>query len=130
MKERKKPKSKKKAKTLGPLDFTISMAGDRVVVEGRNGGNIRARGSSKVSFDCGPDVPRFRITCTEFEFNEDGDGDDAWAFQDAKPPGWATSFSSKLRKPEKGASQLIFKYTIEADVRNSIAADPVIIIDK
>jgi hypothetical protein len=126
------------AKNVGPtgsarllnLTYMINLVGDRVVIDGKNGGNIRARGMQQVRFTRGTDVPRFKIKCTDFEFNEQGDGDDAWAFEGTAPTGWLTSFSRRLRKPERGALQLIFKYTIEVDEAGTIPADPIIIIER
>jgi hypothetical protein len=129
-----KKAAKKKASTsktkLLNLTYTINLVGDRVVIDGRNGGNIRERGMQPVRFNRGENVPRFKIICTDFEFNDQGDGEDAWAFEGTAPTGWLTSFSRRLRRPEKGALQLIFKYTIEVDVAGTVAADPIIIIER
>jgi len=116
---------------LGPFDYLIKVVGGRVVIEGENGGNVRARGQPFVEFvRDATTVPRFKITCTEFQYNNESNAEPAWAFSGTAPTGWLTEFRRQLRRPEKGASQLVFKYTIEADVTGSIAADPIIIIDR
>jgi hypothetical protein len=125
----KKGGSSRRSRLLN-LAYKVDLIGDRVVIDGKNGGNIRARGMQPVSFSCGLNVPRFKIICTDFEFNDKGDGDDAWAFEGTPPTGWLTAFSRRLRRPEKGALQLIFKYTIEADVVDTVPADPIIIIER
>ena len=47
--------------------------------------------------------------------------------QTDQPLGAVTSFTGTLKKPDKGAGMLIYKYTIA--VAGKIAADPVIIVD-
>ncbi len=133
MAAKKKAARKKKAKVLGNFDYRIDVvtdgAGDdRVVIVGKNDGNIRGKGGRKVTFVCGPDVERFKIVCTEFPDNDDTSPPLAWAFEPPIATGWLTAFERKLLKPEKGASQLIFKYSII--VEGATEADPAIIIDK
>ena len=123
--------AKSHRRRLGPFDYLIKIVGGRVVIDGENGGNVRARGQPFVKFvRDATTVPRFKITCTEFRYNNESDAEPAWAFSGTAPTGWLTEFRRQLRRPEKGASQLVFKYTIEADVAGSIAADPIIIIDR
>jgi len=129
----KKKAAKKKARVLGNFDYVVDIAtdsvgDDRVVIVGKNDGNIRGKGGRKVTFVCGPYVTRFKIVCTEFPDNDATSPPLAWAFEPPVETGWLTSFDRKLAKPEKGASQLIFKYSII--VEDAIAADPAIIIDK
>ena len=118
-------------RNLAPYDYLIKLEGRRVVIDGANGGNIRARGQPWVKFACDPaTVPGFKITCTEFQYNDQPGADPAWPFTESAPPGWVTELRRQLRRPEKGASQLVFKYTIEANVDGSIDADPIIIVDR
>jgi hypothetical protein len=129
----KKKAAKKKAKVLGNFDYVIdvvtdSAGDDRVVIVGKNDGNIRGKGGRKVTFVCSPNVTRFKIVCTEFPDNDDPSPPSAWPFEPPVMTGWLPEFDRKLAKPEKGASQLIFKYSIIVD--DAIPADPAIIIDK
>jgi len=130
-KARKRTGSKKKAgkKALGPFDFMIAVDSGRVVIDGKNGGNIRARGQPWIEFRPDPDtVSQYKLLCNVFASNDQADGEPAWAFTGDPPAGYLTGkFRRKLVKPEKGASQLIFKYTIE--VPGAVPADPAIIID-
>jgi hypothetical protein len=130
-KSRKRTRSKKKAgkKALGPFDFMIAVDNGRVVIDGKNGGNIRARGQPWVEFRRdSATVPRYKILCNVFSFNDQAKGEPAWAFTGDPPVDWLTAkFRRKLVKPQKGASQLIFKYTIE--VPGAVPADPAIIIE-
>ena len=98
--------------------------------EGKNGGNIRGKGGRKVTFSAAAGIPDFHVACTEFEPNDGDVPASAWAFQEPEPSGWLTAFSGKLRKPEKGASMLIFKYTISVNDPGVVPADPVIIIQR
>jgi hypothetical protein len=126
-------KAKKKAKVLGDFDYRIDVVEDyegtrRVVIVGKNGGTIRGKGGKWVTFSRGEGVARFKIACTELDHNDDPSAPDAWPFELPMEDGWLPSFRRKLIKPEKGASLLIFKYSII--VEDAIAADPAIIIDK
>ena len=129
----KKKTAKKKVKALGNFDYVVdvvtdSSGNDRVVILGTNDGNIRGKGGRKVTFVRSPYVTRFKIVCTEFPDNDDTSPPPAWAFEPPVTTGWLETFDRKLAKPEKGASQLIFKYSII--VEGAIPADPAIIIDK
>ena len=118
-----------RVRALGPFDFLIRVESGRVVIDGKNGGNIRARGQPWVEFRRDPaTVPGYKILCTVFSFNDQPNSEPAWAFTGVPPTDWLTvDFRRKLLKPEKGASQLVFKYTIE--VAGAVPADPVIIIE-
>jgi hypothetical protein len=112
-----------------PFNFTVEIEGTKVVVKGKNDGNIRARKQPLVSFVAGQGVDKFKIDATEFVENDCPDPPArAWPFKKSKPIFAVSSFTSALIKPEKGASLLIFKYTIT--VHNCTPADPVIIIEK
>jgi hypothetical protein len=129
----KKKASKKKAKVLGNFDYLIELVTDcdgkkRVNIVGKNGGTIRGKGGKWVSFSRGEGVARFKIVCTELNENDDPSAPGAWPFELPREDDWLLSFRRKLIKPEKGASQLIFKYSIIVD--DAIPADPAIIIDK
>ena len=119
--------------TLGNFDYVIELVTDgagkkRVNIAGKNGGTIRGKGGKKVSFSCGAGVTQFQIVCTELNDNDDPAGPAASPFDPPAPTSWVTSLDCTLAKPEKGASQLIFKYSII--VAGAIAADPAIIIVK
>jgi hypothetical protein len=131
----KKNAVKRKTKVLGNFDYRIELVTDsdgkkRVHIVGKNGGTIRGKGGKYVSFVRGPGVSRFKIVCTELPDNDQRTADKAWPFDCGKPEpdDWLLSFRQKLINPKKGASQLIFKYSII--VENSRPADPAIIIDK
>ena len=126
-------KAKKKAKVLGDFDYRIDVVEDiegtrRVVIAGKNAGTMRGKGGKWVTFSRGEGVARFKIACTELNDNDEPSAPDAWPFELPMEDGWLPSFRRKLIKPEKGASQLIFKYSII--VEDAITADPAIIIDK
>ena len=117
----------------GKFDYVIELVTDgagmkRVHIVGKNGGTIRGKGGKKVKFSCGAGVTQFQIVCTELNDNDDPAGPAASPFDPPASPNWVTSLVCNLAKPEKGASQLIFKYSII--VAGAIAADPAIIIDK
>lgn len=112
--------------TLGPYDFVVGSVGGQVVIFGNSGGNVRGKGGRKVKFSCGQDVSAFTITCSDFPDNGDTP-DPAWPFVESQPLGPVDTFVGTLKKPEKGAGMLIFKYTI--GVAGMIAADPIIIVD-
>ena len=119
--------------TLGNFDYVIELVTDgagkkRVNIAGKNGGTIRGKGGKKVKFSCGANVAQFQIVCTELNDNDDPAGPTASPFDPPASPNWVTSLVCNLAKPEKGASQLIFKYSII--VAGAIPADPAIIIDK
>ena len=129
----KKKTAKKKVKVLGNFDYRIdvvtdSAGNDRVNIVGKNGGTLRGKGGKWVSFSRGDGVAEFKIICTELNDNDEPSGQRAWPFDPPREDDWLPSFRRKLIKPEKGASQLIFKYSII--VADAIAADPAIIIDK
>ena len=112
--------------TLAPYDFVVGLAGDQVVIFGNSGGNVRGKGGRKVKFSCGQGVSAFTITCTDFPDNGDTPVP-VWPFGEDQPSGAVTEFTGTLKKPDKGAGMLIYKYTIA--VAGKIAADPVIIVD-
>ena len=118
----------------GKFDYVIELVTDgagmkRVHIVGKNGGTIRGKGGKKVKFSCGAGVTQFKFDCTELNDNDDpAVPPTASPFDPPAPTGWVTSLDCTLAKPEKGASQLIFKYSII--VAGAIAADPAIIIDK
>jgi hypothetical protein len=129
----KKKAAKKKAKVLGNFDYRIELVtdnegNDRVNIVGKNGGTIRGKGGKWVTFSRGDGVTKFKIACTELNDNDEPSAPGAWPFELPREDDWLLSFRRKLIKPEKGASQLIFKYSIKVD--GAIAADPAIIIDK
>jgi hypothetical protein len=128
-----KKKSKKKAKVLGDFDYRIDVVEDnegtrRVVIVGKNGGTLYGKGGNWVTFSRGDGVARFKTACTELNHNDEPSAPSAWPFDGPEENGWLLSFRRRLIRPEKGASQLIFKYSIL--VEDAIAADPEIIIDK
>jgi hypothetical protein len=112
--------------TLAPYDFLVGLAGSQVVIFGNSGGNVRGKGGRKVKFACGQGVSSFTITCTDFPDNGDTPVA-AWPFAEDQPLDAVAEFTGTLKKPEKGAGMLIYKYTIA--VAGKIAADPVIIVD-
>jgi len=127
----KKKAARKKAgkRPVPPFAFTVGIEGTKVVVKGKNDGNIRGRNQPLVSFVAGAGVDKFRIDATEFVDNDCPDPPTrAWPFRKSKPIFAVSSFSSTLVKPEKGASLLIFKYTIS--VAGYSPADPIIIVEK
>ena len=129
----KKKAAKKKAGVLGNFDYRIELVTDgegkdRVNIVGKNGGTIRGKGGKWVTFSRGEGVAEFKIACTELNDNDDPSAPGAWPFEPPREDGWLLSFKRKLIKPEKGASQLIFKYSIIVD--GATKADPAIIIDK
>jgi hypothetical protein len=73
-------------------------------------------------------VAAFKIACTDLNGNDEPSGQEAWPFEPPREGDWLASFSRKLIKPQKGASQLIFEYSIIVD--GATEADPAIIIDK
>jgi len=122
---------KKKAgrKTLPPFEFTVAIEGTKVAIVGKNDGNIRARKQPVVKFVAGPGVGKFKIDATEFQENDNPNRPPkAWPFKKAKPAGVVSRFSSRLVRPARGASLLIFKYTVA--VPGFSPADPVIIIEQ
>jgi hypothetical protein len=120
--------------TTGKFDYVIELVTDsagmkRVHIAGTNGGTIRGKGGKKVKFLCGAGVTQFKFVSTELNENDDPAAPlPASPFDPPASTGWVTFLDCTLAKPEKGASQLIFKYSIE--VTGATAADPAIIIDK
>jgi hypothetical protein len=112
--------------TISPYDFVVGLAGNQVVILGNSGGNVRCKGGRKIKLSCGPGVTAFTITCTDFPDNGERPVP-VWPFAEDDPAGAVTEFNGTLKKPEKGAGILIFKYTIS--VAGKTDADPIIIVD-
>lgn len=122
----------KKKRRVGNFDYRIDLVDcdgtKRVEIVGKNGGTIRGKGGTWVSFVRGSGVSKFKIVCTDLPDNDVRTATPAWPFDGPVADGLLSRFRRQLIKPEKGASQLIFKYTITVD--NARPADPAIIIDK
>jgi hypothetical protein len=117
---------------LSGFDYAIRIESGRVIVHGKNDGNIRCRGQKKVGFTADSSVPAnagFTISATAWEDNDSSSQPEpANPFVDPLPAAPVRTFASRLVKPEKAASQLVFKYTVHVD--GNTDADPVIIIEK
>jgi hypothetical protein len=117
---------------LNEFDYTIRIESGRVIVQGKNDGNIHGRGRKKVGFTADGSIPAnagFTISATTWDDNDSPSAPEpANPFEDPLPAVPVRTFASKLIKPERGANQLIFKYTVHVD--GNTPADPVIIIEK
>jgi len=122
----------KKKPRMGNFDYRIDLVDcdgtKRVEIVGKNGGTIRGKGGTWVSFARGSGVSQFKIVCTDLPDNDVRTAKAAWPFDGPVADGWLSRFRRRLIKPENGASQLIFKYSII--VERARPADPAIIIDK